>query len=172
MGTPGRNRPGDACTAARRPSHARWPVRLTALAAFAAVSLGTGFVLRPSPADSSACDTAAPRLAAAIESFLRDNSGGIEFGSAEVTICDSVPGVGVGLAARERDPDVVALSTALQGVGCSRGASLGVGYESRYCTLPTGEVLTVDVLNRQGAVRVYGSSTLNGQGPLPARGTQ
>jgi hypothetical protein len=150
----------------------RWPLGLAVLAAFGALSMGLAFVLRSEFTYQSACDTEGPRVAAAIETFLRDNSGGVRLGPAEPTICDSVPGVVVGLAPQSRDPDWAALSAALLAAGCNPAAQLGVGYESRSCTRPSGEDITVEVINRDGSVGVHGSSDLDGQGPLPARGTQ
>jgi hypothetical protein len=142
------------------------------LAAFGALSMGLAFMLRSDFTYRSACDTEGPRLAAAMETFLRDNSGGVRLGPAEPTICDSVPGVVVRVAPPSSDPDWAALSDALLAAGCSPAAQLGVGYQSRSCTLPSDERITVEVINRDDSVGVYGSANVDGQGPLPARGTQ
>jgi hypothetical protein len=150
----------------------RWSLGVAVLATFGSVVLGLAFLLRSDFTSRSACDTEGPRLATAMETFLRENSGGVTFGPAQPTICDSVPGVGVGLAPQERDPDWAALSAALRAAGCSPVAELGVGYEARSCTLPGGEVFAVEVFDRADALGVSGSLTLDGSGPLPARGTR
>ena len=83
-----------------------------------------------------------------MEAFARENAGPIEFGPAEHVICDSVPGVGVGLPARAPQSAAGSLSDSLKAGGCGPVTDRGVGYEARSCVLPTGEDVTVEVMTR------------------------
>ena len=91
-----------------------------------------------------------------METFVRENAGQIQFGPADPVVCDSVPGVGVGLTARAPQSAAGRLSASLEAGGCGPVTDRGAGYESRSCVLPTGEEVTVEVSTR-GSLSVFAS---------------
>jgi len=134
-----------------------WPQALAVLAVLAVLTfVGARWLVSPLFKGYPECDRDGPRLATAMEIFVRQNAGQNTFGPAEAELCDSSPGVSVRLIARAPQTAAAGLSASFEAGGCGPVTESGVAYSERACVLPTGERITVSN-SSQGALRVVAS---------------
>lgn len=140
----------------------RRPPTLYVAAGALAIALLTAGVVGLASFEStsiSACDEEGPRLAEAMDRFLREHAAGVTFAPTEQEVCDSTPGVVVRLIAEGPDAGEATISRALDAAKCGTPTSDG-DYEVRTCVLPSGRSFQAEVTREDGLLTVFGSLDL------------